>query len=355
MVSRKGQQGFLALNPMGYWQISVQFMLNLVKEGPLDSIERQEVSLATDMGEIAMDVYPPHKGDKGSVLFVHGMTLAGKDDERMVRFAGALQSVGFRTFMPAFVGIQNTRIDPEDIQRLKKIIKEIVQDKSLCPHGRLAVIAPSFSAAIAFRAAVDAKIVPLVKAFLSIGGIAHMENVVSFILSQPHADHYATLVILKNYGKDVTGDNPRLQKAFEVAVADDWHKKGGEELEAYLATLPQKEQEEFNKLVYDPAYRKEKIDIITANEQETIEKVNYVPLLENIDFPVYLLHGDQDAVVPPEESKLVHRQLRHLKKTSVLVLSPFISHGDTSFKINRVPDMWRIISGFASFFKWVAR
>lgn len=355
MITRKGQQGFLALKPLGYWQTAVQFMLNLIKEEPLDSIERNETALATDMGEIVMDVYPPHKGDKGSVLFVHGMTLAGKDDERIVRFAGALQSVGYRTFMPELAGIKQTLIDSADIQTVADVIQQIAGDDTLCPQGKLAVIAPSFSAALAFRAVVEPEVARWVGAFLSIGGIAHMENVVSFILSQSHADHYATLVILKNYGKDVTGDNPRLQKAFEIAVADDWHKKGGKDIDAYLATLSQQEQEEFNKLVYDPIYRKEKIDIIVANEQEIIEGVNYVPLLENIDFPVYLLHGKQDNVVPPEESKLVHRQLRYLKKKSTLVLSPFISHGDTSFKINQVPDMWRIISGFATFFRWLER
>jgi acetyl esterase/lipase len=65
--------------------------------------------------------------------------------------------------------------------------------------------------------------------------------------------------------------------------------------------------------------------------------------------PVFLLHGRQDRVIPPGESRRLAQLLQDRGVSHRLCVTDFLGHGDAVISLARLPQLYRLLAGFAWF------
>ncbi len=90
-------------------------------------------------------------GARKTILLLHGLTLSGERDPRLVRLARALAMTGLRVVVPIFEHLKDYRFEPADRERLLEVAARF-QAGTQAP---LAVVAFSAGASLALGAAAD--------------------------------------------------------------------------------------------------------------------------------------------------------------------------------------------------------
>ena len=335
---------------------ALRFLIHLSgTDKPITQRTTEEITLSIQGQEknFTIDIYFPFTKSKNksakTILFVHGMGLEGKDDPRVIKFAQALQILGYHVIMPDFPEIKRTHITQDSILNLQAMIQYTAANHS--NYKKIGLIAPSFSASIAFNAIKKKNIGQHIQSFMPIGGFANMSNVVRFILAEQQVDPYALMIILKNFFHHATGENENLLQAFEIAIADNYYIRNPGDLPEYLKSIPGRDRQLFHDYMENVQFRQQQIEIIRKKEIGLEQAMHFLDELHNIDCPIFLLHGDSDNVIEPEESQIIYEQLQKLKKPVKLVLTPFLSHGDSSLSLKKLPELGQLINGFAFFFQ----
>ena len=306
--------------------------------------------------------YEPHIKYQGTIVVVHGMSPKGIDDARIVALCQALCQVGYRVIAPEVEAIKALQIDTSQIQQVRDIFAALAADAECCPHGTLSVLAPSFSGAICLAAAADPSVAEAISAVCAIGTFTHVDSVVEYLLSDHAADPYGMYIALKKILPLVADNLEVLQPALDAAIQDNLdsahaaHNKAllqaakDSALTHYLHTLNNRDRAAVTRLLEDADYRSELFDLSRTAIQHELEQLNIAARLNTLRARVFLLHGKDDPVIPSAQSILLHRHLRQMKKQAALVITPFITHGDTRFRLAKLPDITRIVRGFAFFF-----
>ena len=70
------------------------------------------------------DSYAPRKPTGGRLVLLHGWTLRGKDDPRLVAFAQSLAVAGIACVVPHLPGLADLALQPADVEGLGQFLKE---------------------------------------------------------------------------------------------------------------------------------------------------------------------------------------------------------------------------------------
>lgn len=323
------------------------------------SSERTEIRVGAQ--RINAEIYSPQKYSANPILFLHGMSILGIADPRQKNAASALASAGFRVICPELAEIHNLRIRAKTVAEFTRIVSVIASDPQLCPSGRLALFAPSFSGAICLRAAAEPLVSGKISAVCALGTMAGIRAIMEYLFFDDEADRYARYVVLANY-MPFSRKFATLAPAFRAMALDNWyasaaanHELTGMKKTNYAAValtkLSAQKRNEAIKIRDDGAYRKEVFARLLPYMEKELSAYAVLPVAQNIRAPVFLLHGATDNVIPASES----RDLAHELAQCRLVISPFIGHAETAVSFRRVADIWRLVSGFAYFFRHAAR
>ena len=101
------------------------------------------------------------------------------------------------------------------------------------------------------------------------------------------------------------------------------------------------------RLLADTTFRAEVFAELSPFMEKEIAAYDVLSVAQKISSPVFLLHGENDNVIPPQESVDLAKELRQNR----LLLSPFVGHGDSRVSIGRIPDVFRLVNGFAWYFR----
>lgn len=309
---------------------------------------------------INVDHYEADSEYTGTVVVIHGMSPKGKQDSRIVQLCCALSKVGFRVIAPEVDSIKQLTICPTQIQSIADIMEVIANDKVMTPAGHIGVLAPSFSGAMCLAAASLPHIKGHISAVCAIGTFTEVESVISYLLNDESADPYGRFIVLKKIVPLVceAKDHELLLGALDAAIRDNLNEipfdKPDNEYHRYLNSATSDNRQKIHRLFCDLTYREQLLNAGKAMLAEEINALNIVQHINGLSANVFLLHGAQDLVIPSDQSERLYRELRSLKKKSNLVVTPFISHGDTRFNFSRIRDVAKIIQGFAGYFRSVA-
>lgn len=307
---------------------------------------------------IQVDHYESSTQYAGTLVLIHGMSPKGKRDPRVSVLCHALSKVGYRVIAPDIDSIKQLIICPSQIDAIADILYEIANDEMLTPSGQIGVLAPSFSGAMCLAAASLPKIKEQVKAVCAIGAFTEVDSVMSYLLNHSAADPYGRFIVLKKIVPLVCSDNGLFQGALDAAIQDNLNEVSFDEFNnsynRYLSVLTESDRQKIRRLFHDSIYREQLFKSSKHLLSAELQALNIVQRIDGLSANVFLIHGLADSVIPCQQSERLYQELMVLKKKAALVITPFLSHGDTKFRFSQLPDLARIIQGFASYFRSVS-
>jgi hypothetical protein len=147
---------------------------------PLAAIVREETTVHAGVRVIAADVYRrPGAPPRAGLLFVHGLSAAGRRQPDLVRLARLVAATGPTVLVPHFEGLAAFRLTGREVEDVAAAVRHLRQHAPV-----VGVVGFSFGAGPALLAAADAGDVALVGSF---GGYADLRNVARFIPTGVHA------------------------------------------------------------------------------------------------------------------------------------------------------------------------
>lgn len=308
---------------------------------------------------IKVDHYEPELEYAGTLVVIHGMSPKGKQDPRITSLCHALSHVGYRVIAPDIESIKQLIISPSQIDSIAQILFEIAKDELLTPSGKIGVLAPSFSGAMCLAAAALPEIKDRITAVCAIGAFTEVDSVMSYLLNDGAADPYGRFIVLKKIVPLVCPEYGLFQGALDAAIQDNLNEVAFDEFtnayHLYLSVLTEADRQKIRRLFHDASYRESLFNASKEVISEELKALDIVHRIENLSAKVFLLHGAQDSVIPCHQSERLYHELKGLKKQAELVITPFISHGDTSFRLSQLPDIARIVQGFAGYFRSVSK
>ena len=132
--------------------------------------------------EIIYDIYTPNlpKSDsKKLIILIHGMTIAGKDDEDLVFLAKRLAKLGFEVFVPEIRGLKNCQIGYEETNEIKVAIDTAIH---LYPDHKTGVMSFCYGNGVLLPVFDDEKIAKNIDFLIIWGGYASMKDLLRFNL-----------------------------------------------------------------------------------------------------------------------------------------------------------------------------
>jgi dienelactone hydrolase len=321
-----------------------------------------------DSRSVNVDVYEPHIKAKGTIVVFHGMSPFGKNDPRIVCFCQALCQVGFRVISPDIQSIRDLKIEAQQIKLVADILNSITRKSSLSSTGKVSVLAPSFSGAMCLAAAADERIKDRIISICAIGAFTEVDSVMNFLLTDDRADPYGQYIVLKKIIPMVMESKINenclvIQQALDAAIQDNINETSLLDVEMKavpgssialgqcIGDMSANEVELIRRVLEDASYREHLFSKAKRPLSDELEALDIVSQIDELSAKVLLLHGKQDNVIPSSQSELLYQKLKSKKKDVDLVVTPFISHGDTSFSLRQLPDVWRIVKGFSFFFE----
>jgi len=328
---------------------------------------RQQIT--TRYGDVAARLYVPEGTSRRTVLLVPGIHSMGIEEPRLTALAGDLAGAGVKVMAMALPDLQAYRITPRATDVIEDAVTWISQRPVLAPDGRVGIVGISFAGGLSISAASRPSIRDKVAFVLSFGGHGDLDRVMRYLTTgqapqvpglETHPPHdYGVAVIL--YGLADRGVVPPDQV---VAL------RSGIEtfLLASQLTLVSMDQanamftkaREMAKAMPEPSRT-----FMNYVNDRAVGKLGpaLVPYLDQLgasdpalspqrapDPPsaaIYLLHGDDDTVIPAAESALLNDYLRSKGANVHLLLSNLITHAEVN-RAATASDAWKLISFWAS-------
>lgn len=340
------------------------FMLTLEMER-FRRLAITELEFEVDGEKRVADVYRPQSAhslketrpqdkEAKTILLIHGMSVFGHRDQRLVNLASAFASAGFTAVVPGFPSIRNLEIDIAQSDDIGKVVRAFASDPEVCARGQVGLLAPSFSAGMTLIACSKPEVQPCVSALCTIGAYAHVETVMEFLLGAEDADEYGKCIVLWNFAHMALGDHPRVFDAFKLAAEDDGFRRNGTDaalLPPHLASLSEKERELFEKLRWNADYRVAMFRELLRDEsnRDKVHGLSAMAHASELKAPVALVHGKNDDVIGAQESVDLYREFQRVGVPARLCLTPLISHGDTGINLSLIKDVYELASIFGYF------
>ena len=323
----------------------------------------------TRYGQVPARFYSPDGEVSRAVLLVPGIHSMGIEEPRLTALAKDLAGTGLIVMTMALPDLQAYMITPRATDVIEDAVSWMARRPILAPDGRIGIVGISFAGGLSISAAGRPAIRDKVAFILSFGGHGDLPRVMRYLATgdapqvpglATHPPHdYGVSVIL--YGLADRGVVP----ADQVAALRDGIKTF---LLASQLTLVNMDQanatfakaREMAKALPEPSRT-----FMNYVNDRAVKKLGpaLVPFLEQLGAsdpalspqrapdppaaPVYLLHGDDDTVIPAAESAVLNDYLRSKGADVHLLLSNLITHAEVN-RSATASDTWKLVAFWAS-------
>jgi pimeloyl-ACP methyl ester carboxylesterase len=290
---------------------------------------------------ISVTIYKNTKKEKSIWLLLHGMTVHGNQDPRLVDFARALASSGITCLLPNLPGLSSCRLLESDVERMAQVI-DFAYHRYQRPVG---IIGFSFGASYALVAASRKDLANHVRGIIGFGAYYQIEDlwVENKIRSSqtPAGDRewdawiYQTLALVKGYGQPLLAS--AQLKELDVL------------LNRYCGQASLAEKKEFYRRCIHKLNWQQLLDV-TRNREEW-QKISPTADLENLKCSVTLIHDRYDPVIPAFHSQKLYADLqqRAQGKKNRLLLTSLLYHVAPGQLLN-VKEIYQFSSAMAALF-----
>ena len=263
-------------------------------------------------GEAIADLYRPGETPRGAVVVVPGLTQYGKDDSRLVAFAFSLARSRFLVLIPEIANARALRVSAADSAIIADAVEELARRFANGADRSVGLVAISFGAGPALLAAGETPAGQRVRFAVTIGGYYDIDAAIGFATTGAYrmADGTWVRAAPNEYGAFVLlrGNAERLRdpadRALLAAIADRRLADPASDIADLVARLGPE-----GRIVYDLVANRDPLLVPTliARLPEAIRselrrldlKGRQLPFLTG---PAFLVHGEDDAMIPAGES-----------------------------------------------------
>lgn len=344
--------------------------LETIAQSRAHAVTRQPRQMVpTRHGEVPARFYLPDGSPTRTVMLVPGIHSMGIDEVRLTALAHDLAATGVRVLTLALPDLQQYRITPYSTDIIEDATTWLARQPDLAPDGRIGLIGISFAGGLSVAAASRPSIRDHLAFVLSFGGHGDLPRVMRYLATgdevavpgvriHPPHDYGVAIILygLADRGIVPTGQVDALRegiRTFLLASQQAGMNRAQSEVtfaeaRAYAATLPEPSRT-YMTYVNDRAVKKLGPVLVPYLHQMgatdpslSADRKDDVPAA-----PIYLLHGDDDTVIPAVESVLLGDYLRERGADVHVLLSGLITHAEVD-RGAAASETWKLVSFWAS-------
>ena len=323
----------------------------------------------TRHGDVAARFYVPDAMPRRTVLVMPGFNSFGIDEPRVAALAADVAGSGFRVMAMALPDLQRVRLTPDATDVIEDAVAWLAaQPENAAPDGRIGVIAVSFTGGLSVSAAGRPRVRDKVAFVMSLGGHGDLRRVMRFLatgdaprvggVDPPHAPHdYGVAVILNGLADRGVVPSDQVQPLRDAittflvasqltvsdrAAADRMFAKAAEMTEGlpepsrtYMRHVNARAVQEIGSVLVPF------LDQLGADDPSLSPELAPPP-----SAPVYLLHGNDDNIIPAAESVLLAAALEARGVEVEVLLSGLITHAQVSASAT-ASDAWKLVRFWA--------
>lgn len=273
---------------------------------------RETVRYRRSAGDAAADLYRAEASPRGAAVVVPGLTPHGKDDPRLVAFARSLARGGFLVLVPEIANTRALRVSAADRAYIADAIEELAQRYAAGADRSVGLVAISFAVGPALLAAGETAAGRRVRFAVAIGGYYDIDAAIGFATTGAYRrpdgtwqrgapNEFGKFVFLRGNADRVAdpADRARLVAIAERRLANpaadigDLAARLGPEGRAVLDLIENRDPERVAEL-------SARLPQGIRQELRALDlKGRGLPWLAG---PVFLVHGEDDAMIPAGES-----------------------------------------------------
>ncbi|MEW6440989.1 MAG: alpha/beta fold hydrolase [bacterium] len=293
---------------------------------------------------VEYDLYEPASAPRRTVVLLHGITLRGEKDPRLVRLARAMAASGLRAAAVSLPGLKSCRFDRSDL----RAILDSVEELRARTRTSIAVAAFSVGAGLALRAAAEPERAGDFDLLLLFGPydslrelwISNLDRYESAPQAEADWDGFVWLRMVLSY--------PVLEN---LALTEEERREFVGLLEAYC----EDDRIERKRGFYERALKSREgiLAMRAAATRDLPDLAHLSPAnrLSAVTARVLIVHAADDPLVPPEHSERIMAALQAGGRGDHrLLLSKTLSHVTCS-SYRHLTDGFRILGMFAELFR----
>jgi dienelactone hydrolase len=327
-------------------------------------VEQRTLTIPAATGDVRAHAYLPVRRRWQPVVLVSGVHPDGIDDPRLVHFARSLASVGLGTVTPDVPILSEFAVGPGATDLIESITAWVAAQEDLSGGDAVGLVGISFSGGLAIVAAGRESIRDQVAFVLSIGGhgdlLRTLDTLAGGILTDAEAvtDAFGLAIVLASVA-------PRVVPGDQVDALREWARTyltaahlpfddpqrtalfaGADRLAAALPD-PSRTFAAHARAGDSAALRPHLLQHVRESAGHPALSPERAPAPRA---PVFLLHGVDDPVIPPQESVRLGDDLERRGVYVRVLLTPLLTHADLE------PDLAvRDVSALLSFLAGLLR
>jgi dienelactone hydrolase len=310
-----------------------------------------EEQAATLPGGVPGRLYRPRgRNHAPGLVVLHGVHRLGIEEPRLRNFARAFAENCVVVLTPQLTALADYRVEPSSIEEIGAATLWL-SNQLRKPVG---VLGLSFAGGLALVAATDPRYSTKTAFVVAVGAHSDLARVSRFLVTGQtelpdggtqtlEPEQYGGLVLAFAHPEEFFPKNEasKAQDCMRLWLAEDY-----EPARTCEKALSSKSKVMIEDLFqYRIEHLRGRLLAEIEQQKQTMAKVSPSGRLAAIRVPVFLLHGEQDGVIPPSETKWLAREIPAPYVRAVLI-SPAVVHVDpkqTSFR-----DKCELVSFLAS-------
>jgi pimeloyl-ACP methyl ester carboxylesterase len=278
-----------------------------------------DVTLGGSYGSARADLYAPRAPARATVIAIHGVTVHGGSDARLVHFGKRLAESRVRCYVPTLAGLSSCQWTTDDIAALTALVSHVRQ-----AHGqRPMLVGFSNGASYALVAAAQPEVAADVRFVLGFGGYHSLAELLSELAAKDEREPagpadvdeylYATIV-LGRIVAEVAALPTELRQEIDVM------------LDRYCFEATDEEK----RALFETKLRGRGLARIALEHADPaiLSALSPADQLGRIACPVSLVHDARDTFVPAAHAERNFAELRAtpLADRHRLLVTPLLSH-----------------------------
>jgi dienelactone hydrolase len=333
------------------------------------AVDRQAGHMVpTRHGTVAARFYLPDGGADRAVLLVPGIHSMGIEEPRLVALAADLAATGLKVMVMALPALQRYQITPDATDMIEDALAWMAARPDLAPDGRVGSIGISFAGGMSISAAARPSIRDRVAFVVSFGGHGDLPRVLRYVaegepitahgITSPAPHDYAAAVLLYQFADRGIVPPDQVQalrdgvetflRASQLTLVSEDQANATFDQARQMATALPEPARTYMDYVNERSVKMLGAALLPYVNQTGVdtpalspERAAEVPVA-----PVYLLHGEDDAVIPTSESVILGDHLRQRGVDVRVLVSGLITHAEVD-RSAAASDAWKLVAFWA--------